>query len=198
MTEAAHQIASNPLPPGERIAGSVGFAAGAEIAVVDDSWHPVAPGVEGEIAIRGATVIDGYRGAESPEAFRDGWFRTGDLGAVDTDGRLTITGRVKEVINRGGETINPAEIEAVLLRHPTVADAAVFAIPHEALGETVGCCVVLSGDATPRALQDHVAAQLARSRVPARVWIVDEVPTGPTGKVQRSLLGRRFSEGDLG
>ena len=123
MTEAAHQMATNPLPPGERRPGTVGQATGIEVAVLDDNWAPVPPGTPGEVSVRGASVVDGY--LDNPEAnaasFRDGWFRTGDVGTLSEDGYLTLVGRIKELINRGGEKISPYEVEAALLEHPAVS-----------------------------------------------------------------------------
>ena len=141
MTEASHQIASNPLPPGQRVPGSVGPSAGAEIAIMDPSGCLLPAGETGEIVVRGPGVTRGYEHNEEANAlaFCDGWFRTGDLGRLDRDGYLFITSRLKEIVNRGGEKISPREIDEVLLEHPSVAEAAAFAVPHPSLGEDLGC-----------------------------------------------------------
>ncbi len=190
MTEAAHQMASNPLPPGERRPGTVGRATGIEIAAVDGDWQPVPAGEEGEAAVRGPSVVDQYLGnpAATAASFRDGWFRTGDVGKLSADGYLTLVGRVKELINRAGEKISPYEVEDVLLAHPAVAEAAAYPVPDETYGEQVGVVVVLRGEATPRELAAHCADRLAAFKRPARVTIRPEIPKGPTGKVQRLTL----------
>jgi oxalate---CoA ligase len=190
MTEAAHQMASNPLPPGERRPGSVGRATGIEIAALDDSWQPVPVGDEGEVSVRGASVVDHYldNPAATAASFRDGWFRTGDVGKLSADGYLTLVGRLKELINRAGEKISPYEVEDVLLTHPAVAEAAAYPVPDEKYGEQVGVVVVLSGEATPKELSAHCADRLAAFKRPARVTILPEIPKGPTGKVQRRNL----------
>ena len=145
MTEASHQIASNPLPPRQRKAGSVGVATGTEIAIVDEQGKFLSAGRRGEIVIRGANITRGY--ANNPgankEAFTNGWFRTGDQGYLDEDGYLFITGRLKEIINRGGEKISPREVDEVLIDHPAVAQVVTFAVPHPTLGEDVASAIVL-------------------------------------------------------
>lgn len=190
MTEAAHQMASNPLPPGERRPGTVGRATGVEIATLDDDWRPVAASAKGEVAVRGPSVVDEYLGnpAATEASFRDGWFRTGDVGTLSPDGYLTLVGRVKELINRAGEKISPYEVEEALLTHPAVAEAAAYPVPDETYGEQVGVVVVLHGEATPRELSAHCADRLAAFKRPARVTILPEIPKGPTGKVQRRNL----------
>jgi oxalate---CoA ligase len=190
MTEAAHQMASNPLPPAERRPGTVGRATGVEIAALDDDWQPVPAGADGEVAVRGPSVVDHYLGnaAATAASFRDGWFRTGDVGKLSGDGYLTLVGRLKELINRAGEKISPYEVEDALLTHPAVAEAAAYPVPDEKYGEQVGVVVVLSGAATPAELSAHCADRLAAFKRPARVTILPEIPKGPTGKVQRRTL----------
>ncbi len=196
MTEAAHQMASNRPPPESRLPGSVGSPGGPEIAVLDERGAELATGRVGEVAIRGASVFGGY--VANPEAnaasFTNGWFRTGDEGRLDEQGRLHLTGRLKEIINRGGEKIAPAEVDDVLLRHPAVAQAVTFAIPDARLGEEVGAAVVLTGSGAPheRELQDFVAQTLAPFKVPRAIVVVDEIPKGPTGKLQRIGLHERL------
>ena len=190
MTEAAHQMASNPLPPAERRHSSVGLATGTQIAILDDQWRAMGAGEVGEVAVRGDSVVDGY--LDNPEAnaaaFRDGWFRTGDLGSLSEDGYLTLEGRIKEMINRGGEKISPLEVEDALLRHPSVAEAVVYAREDAKYGEQVAAAVVAASPVTADELQAHCAASLASFKVPASIALLDAIPKGPTGKVQRRLM----------
>ncbi len=196
MTEAAHQMTSNPLPPASRKAGTVGRAAGPEMAVLDESGRALPPGGTGEIAVRGANVMSGYENnpAATAASFAGGWFRTGDQGVIDADGYLTITGRLKEIINRGGEKVSPREVDEVLLDHPAVAEALAFALPHDKLGEDVGAAVVLKAEATAseRELRDFVAGRLADFKVPRRIVLLAELPKGPTGKPQRIGMAKRL------
>ncbi len=196
MTEAAHQMASNPLPPGERRPGTVGQATGIEIAALDDDWQPVPSGAEGEVAVRGPSIVDQYldNPAATAASFRDGWFRTGDVGKLSADGYLTLVGRVKEMINRAGEKISPYEVEDALLTHPAVAEAAAYPVPDEKYGEQVGVVVVLRGEARPEELAAYCADRLAAFKRPARVTILPEIPKGPTGKIQRRTLGALVDE----
>ncbi|HZO62315.1 MAG TPA: non-ribosomal peptide synthetase [Gaiellaceae bacterium] len=197
MTEAAHQMASNPLPPDTRRPGTVGRAAGPEIAILDGDGAELGPGEIGEVAVRGPSVFDGYEA--NPEAnaaaFTNGWFRTGDEGSLDADGYLTLRGRLKEIINRGGEKISPLEVDEALLRHAGVAQAVAFGVADPRLGEEVAAAVVLAPGTQPpgeRELQDFVAEQLAPFKVPRRILVVDEIPKGPTGKMQRIGLAERL------
>jgi acyl-CoA synthetase (AMP-forming)/AMP-acid ligase II/acyl carrier protein len=196
MTEAAHQIASNPLPPRPRKAGAVGIAAGPDVAAMDETGRLLPAGETGEIVIRGANVTPGYENDQEANrlAFTQGWFRTGDVGWLDTDGYLFLSGRLKELINRGGEKIAPCEVEEVLLMHPAVARAAVFAVPHAHLGEEVGAAVVShAGVETPHyALRRFAAQRLADFKVPRRIVMVETIPLGPTGKLQRLGLAERL------
>jgi acyl-CoA synthetase (AMP-forming)/AMP-acid ligase II len=195
MTEAAHQMASNPLPPGERRAGSVGRATGTELAILDDAWRPLPAGAVGEVCVRGPGVVDSYRA--NPEAtaasFRDGWFRTGDSGTLAPDGYLTLAGRIKELINRGGEKISPPEVEDVLLSHPEVVEAVAYAMPDAKYGEAVAAAVVARTALTEADLRAHCDGRLAAFKVPARIHVVDAIPKGPTGKVQRRLLAEQLA-----
>ena len=194
MTEAAHQMCSNPLPPGARKPGSVGPAAGPEVTILDGQGRSVPVGVEGEIAIRGPNVTAGF--LNNPEAnacaFYGDWFRTGDQGVMDDDGYVRVTGRLKEIINRGGEKIAPLEVDEVLLGHDAVAQACTFAMPHARLGEEVAAAVVLvdGADVTDRELRDFVGERLADFKTPRRFAFVDEIPKGPTGKIQRIGLAK--------
>jgi acyl-CoA synthetase (AMP-forming)/AMP-acid ligase II len=195
MTEAAHQMASNPLPPGERRAGSVGRATGTEIAILDDNWQPLPSGAVGEVCVRGPGVVDSYRAnpAATATSFRDGWFRTGDSGSLAPDGYLSLAGRIKELINRGGEKISPHEVEDALLAHPDVVEAVAFAVPDDKYGETVGAVVVTRADVAEDALRAYCAERLAAFKVPVRVHVLDAIPKGPTGKVQRRHLAAQLS-----
>ncbi len=199
MTEATHQMASNPLPPAVRKPGSVGLPAGPEIAIMGSTGELLEHGFTGEIVIRGANVTAGYESnpAANAEGFRDGWFRTGDQGTKDGDGYLTITGRLKEIINRGGEKISPREIDEVLMDHPAVAQVVCFGIPHGKLGEEVGAVVVLKAGAaaTDRELQAFVATRVADYKVPAKILFMDEIPKGATGKLQRIGLAQKLGLG---
>lgn len=196
MTEAAHQMASNPLPPARRVPGSVGLPAGPEIAILAPDGRMLPTGAVGEVAIKGTNVFAAYESnAEAnAQAFSDGWFRTGDEGRLDEDGYLSLHGRLKEIINRAGEKVSPLEVDDVLLRHPAVAQAVTFGVPHERLGEEVAAAVVLrdGADVGERELQDFVAQTVAPFKVPRRVVLVTEIPKGPTGKIQRIGLGERL------
>lgn len=196
MTEAAHQMASNPLPPRERRPGSVGIAAGPEIAIMNEQGDLLPPGVTGEIVIRGPNVTSGYvnNPAANAAAFTHGWFRTGDQGVLDADGYLTLNGRLKELINRGGEKIAPVEIDEILLQHPAVAQALTFAMPHPTLGEDVAAAVVLrdGAEVSERALRELVASRLSYFKVPRRILVLDAIPKGATGKPQRIGLAARL------
>ena len=197
MTEAAHQMASNPLPPAERRPGCVGLAAGPEVGIMAEDGSELLPtGAIGEIVIRGPNVTDGY--IENPTAnataFTDGWFRTGDQGTLDDKGYLTLTGRLKEIINRGGEKISPREVDEVLLDHPAVGQVVTFAVPHDRLGEDVGAAVVLTeGETVSEAeLRAFVAQRLADFKVPRKLLFLDEIPKGATGKLQRIGLAEKL------
>jgi acyl-CoA synthetase (AMP-forming)/AMP-acid ligase II len=196
MTEASHQMASNPLPPAQRKPGTVGRAAGPEIAIMGEGGDLLPAGSTGEIVIRGANVFSGYENnpKANAEAFADGWFRTGDQGVMDADGYLSITGRLKEIINRGGEKISPREVDEVLMDHPAVAQVVTFALPHEKLGEDVGAVVVLreGKTATEREIRDFAARRLADFKVPRKILFMDEIPKGATGKLQRIGLAQKL------
>jgi acyl-CoA synthetase (AMP-forming)/AMP-acid ligase II len=196
MTEASHQMASNPLPPAVRKPGTVGRAAGPEVAIMDDAGNLLPAGATGEIVIRGPNVTRGYENnpKANAEAFTHGWFRTGDQGTMDAEGYLSITGRLKEIINRGGEKISPREVDEVLMDHPAVAQVVTFAIPHDKLGEDVGAVVVLKEGktATDRELRDFLGTKLADYKVPRKILFMDEIPKGATGKLQRIGLAAKL------
>jgi oxalate---CoA ligase len=197
MTEAAHQMASNPLPPRTRKPGSVGLATGLEVAILDEAGETLASGRTGEVAIRGPNVTCGY--ANNPEAnataFCRGWLRTGDQGHLDGEGYLFITGRLKELINRGGEKIAPREIDEVLLAYPGVRQAVAFAVPHPSLGEDIAAAVVLKNGAVAceEVLREFALDRLPAFKVPSRIIFVNDVPKGPTAKIQRIGLADRLA-----
>jgi acyl-CoA synthetase (AMP-forming)/AMP-acid ligase II len=199
MTEASHQMATNPLPPEARKPGSVGRGADVEIAIMDDDGTLQPEGGLGEVVIRGGNVTAGYENnpAANASAYTNGWFRTGDQGYLDEDGYLFLTGRLKEIINRGGEKISPREIDEVLLEHPAIAQAVAFAMPHERLGEEVAAAVVLKegASADEKALREYAAGHLADFKVPRTIMIVPEIPKGATGKVQRIGLAEKLGIG---
>ena len=196
MTEATHQMASNPLPPRARKPGAVGVAAGPEVAIMDDDGALLPQGDIGEVVIRGPNVTPGYDNNPSAnvKAFTHGWFRTGDQGRLDEEGYLFLTGRLKEQINRGGEKISPLEVDVVLLDHPAVAQACTFGIPHDKLGEEVGVVVVpRPGETVTEAdIREFASARLAAFKVPRRVVVMDDIPKGATGKVQRIGLAAKL------
>jgi acyl-CoA synthetase (AMP-forming)/AMP-acid ligase II/acyl carrier protein len=196
MTEASHQIASNPLPPEERKSGSVGKATGVEIAIIGEEGSLLPAGTSGEIVIRGPSVTRGYE--ENPQAnqaaFVNTWFRTGDRGMLDESGYLFIKGRIKEMINRGGEKISPLEVDEVLLSHPSIQQAVTFAVKDVLLGEDVAAGVVVKTgtSVTEREMREFVAERLAYFKVPRNILFLDELPKGPTGKIQRLGLAERL------
>lgn len=201
MTEAAHQMASNPLPPLKRKPGSVGLAAGPEVAIMDERGGLLPAGATGEVVIRGANVTPGYdnNDAANAAAFTNGWFRTGDQGWLDPDGYLFLTGRLKELINRGGEKIAPREIDEALLAHPDVRQALAFAVPHAQLGEEVAAVVELKPGARTGAaqLREWAAGRLPGFKVPRLIRIVEAIPKGPTGKLQRIGLAKKLGIEEL-
>lgn len=192
MTEGAHQMTSNPLPPAVRKPGTVGRAAGPDVALMDAEGRLLPPGAIGEVVIRGPNVAAGYRedAGANAAAFCGGWFRTGDQGVMDPDGYLTITGRLKEIINRGGEKVSPKEIDDALLEHAGVAAAAAFPLPHPTLGQEIAAVVVPGKDAglSEAALTEYLAGRLPRFKIPRRLVFVDDIPKGATGKIQRHEL----------
>jgi acyl-CoA synthetase (AMP-forming)/AMP-acid ligase II len=194
ITEAAHQVASNPLPPRERKSGTVGPGVGAEIAIIDSTGRHLPAHGAGEVVIRGPGVMHGYHDNPVADAavFVDGWLRTGDLGALDDDGYLTLKGRIKEMINRGGEKISPMEIETVLLAHPAVAEAAVFGVPDPKYGEEVEAAVVLKAQAEPEGLRIFCRERLADFKVPKVIRIVSGLPKNAMGKVERRVLAEHY------
>ncbi len=203
MTEASHQMSSNPLPPGKRKLGSVGVAAGPEVGVMDHLGNLLPRTNTGEIVVRGPNMMRGYENNPDANAlsFTNGWFRTGDVGHLDEDGYLFITGRLKEIINRGGEKISPYEVEAVLMDHPAIVEAVVFPFPHPNLGEDIATAVVLKENVSlaETEIRRFAATKLADFKVPSRIAIVNQIPKSSTGKVQRIGLAEKigFAAPDL-
>jgi len=195
MTESGNQVSCNPLPPRQRKPGSVGVAAGTQITIMDEQGHLAGTGHRGEIAIAGASVLRGYHGKPEANAaaFCDGWFRTGDEGYIDGDGYIYIVGRIKELINRGGEKISPAEVEEVLLRHPLVDEAACFGVFDAKYGEEVHAAIVLKEQIAVEEVMQFCGKHLSAIKVPKKVHVVEKIPRTPTNKVQRQQLAARFS-----
>ena len=198
MTEAAHQMSSNPLPPSERRAGSVGCGTDVKISIMDKAGNHLPIGEAGEVVIQGPNVITGYE--NNPEAnassFVDGWFRTGDQGVLDAKGYLTLVARIKELINRGGEKISPREIDEVLQTHPSVAEAVCFGVPHGTWGEEVAAAVVLrEGETTTEAdLLAFCKERMAEFKRPKKIHIAQAIPRTATGKIQRGAVAKAYSQ----
>jgi acyl-CoA synthetase (AMP-forming)/AMP-acid ligase II len=205
MTEAGSQIAANPRPPEDHRAGSVGRPVGLELRVVDGSRRPVPAGTNGQVEIRGANVVTCYwepAGAVTPTrpaTDEDGWLPTGDVGRIDDDGYLFLSGRRDDVINRGGEKVYPQEVEEVLLADPDVAAAAVAGRPHPTVGEEPVAFVLAAEGADraglPERLSERCHQELSRFRRPAEILVVDELPLGPNGKIKRSELRQALGTG---
>ena len=191
MTEAAHQMTSNPYPPAKRKPGTVGLGHGVEVRILDESGHERPQGQNGEVCVRGANITAGYlhnEKANRDSFFRisngncppesDGFLRTGDQGHKDEDGYLVLTGRIKELINRGGEKISPLEIDSALLAVPGIQEAVSFGVPDEIYGEQVGAAVVLSKDAKldADAIKNKVSESISKFKVPTHIWIVEQIP----------------------
>ena len=195
MTEAAHQMASNPLH-GVRKPGSVGLAAGPEIRIMDEAGQLLGPNQTGEIVICGDNVTPGYENnpKANAEAFVKGWFRTGDQGVIDSEGYVTLTGRLKEIINRGGEKISPREVDEALMDHPAVLQVVTFAVPHDKLGEDVAAAVVLREgmSANEQELRAFLSERIAAYKTPRKILFLSEIPKGATGKLQRIGLAQKL------
>lgn len=196
MTEAAHQMTCNPLPPKKRKPGTVGIPAGPEVAIMDKKGNLLPAGTVGEVVIRGSNVTAGYENnaKANAESFTNGWFRTGDQGVMDEDGYLSITGRLKEIINRGGEKISPREVDDVLMDHPAVQQVVTFAMPDKKLGEEVAAAVVLRDGhkASEQEIRAFAGSRLANFKVPRKILFLEEIPKGATGKLQRIGLAKKL------
>ncbi|KAE8710853.1 Oxalate--CoA ligase [Hibiscus syriacus] len=197
MTEASHLMASNPLPTsGPHKPGSVGKPVGQEMAILNEQGEVQPPNSNGEVCIRGLNVTKGYK--NNPEAnksaFQFGWFHTGDIGYLDSDGYLHLVGRIKELINRGGEKISPIEVDAVLLGHPNVAQAVAFGVPDEKYGEEINCAVIpREGVRLEEAdIREYCKKNVASFKVPKKVFVTDFLPKTATGKIQRRIVAEHF------
>ncbi len=201
MTEAAHQMTSNPLPPRHRKPGSVGVGTGLRISIMDKEGKHLATNQRGEIAIQGANVFRGYENNPdaNARAFVDGWFRTGDQGYLDSDCYLHLTGRIKDIIIRGGENIAPHEVDEILLRHPAVAAAVTFGCTHPTLGEEVAAAIVLheKNGTTETELINHCREFMAEYKCPAKIYLVDAIPTTATGKIRRRAVASALMDPEL-
>ncbi len=195
MTEASHQMSSNLLPPGARTPGTVGQGTGVDIGIMDNGGALLPVGARGEVVIRGPNVTRGYHNnpTANAESFTNGWFRTGDQGHLDGAGVLTLTGRIKELINRGGEKIAPLEVDAILLQHPCVAEAVCFGVPDVKYGEAVQAAVVLSESGSEDDIRSFCGERLADFKVPDRVYLVESLPRTATGKIQRRHVAAEFA-----
>ena len=197
MTEAAHQMSSNPLPPKIRKSGTVGLATGVEIGIMNTEGKNeiLKHNQVGEVVIKGENVTLGYNNkSANAESFVNGWFRTGDQGVLSDESVLTLTGRLKELINRGGEKISPLEVDAALIKHPAIAEAVCFGVEDVKYGEIVQAAVVLSGESSESELRAFCSEQLADFKVPDRIYIVQELPRTATGKIQRRHVSAKFAE----
>jgi acyl-CoA synthetase (AMP-forming)/AMP-acid ligase II len=197
MTEAAHQMASNPLPPSARKPGSVGQGTNVGISIRDENGNVLPSGARGEVCISGPNVVSGYE--NNPEAnataFFGEWFRTGDQGTLDEHGYLSLTGRLKEMINRGGEKISPREIDEVLLTHPAIAEAVAFGMSHQTWGEEVAAAVKLRDGASAKEAEilAFCRERLADFKRPKQIFITEAIPRTATGKIQRRVVAQAFS-----
>jgi len=196
MTEAAHQMASNPLPPAAHKPGSVGRGTDVRVSIMDKEGRHLPQGDQGEVVIQGPNVIRGYENNPDANAssFVDGWFRTGDQGYLDADGYLHLVARIKELINRGGEKISPREIDEVLLTHPAVAEAVCFGVPHRTWGEEVEAAVVLRDPASAADLLSYCRERLADYKRPKQIHITDAIPRTATGKIQRGVVAKAYTQ----
>lgn len=200
MTEAAHQMTSNPLPPAKRKPGTVGVGQGVDVAILDDAGDELPQGKGGEICIRGINVTKGYinnPAANASSYTKSGYFRTGDQGKKDEDGYIIITGRIKELINRGGEKISPIEVDNAISAHPKVSEAVSFAIESEVYGQEVAAAVVLKPgqNASADELKAFVSEKLSKFKVPTHWFFTEHMPKTATGKIQRRIVAEEMAKG---
>ena len=196
MTEATHQMTSNPLPPKQQKAGFVGLPAGPEVCIMNENGEVLNQGDEGEVCIKGENVTLGYDNNEEANktSFTNGWFRTGDQGYFDNEGYLKISGRLKEIINKGGEKISPLEVDNVLMDHPLIDQAVCFGYEDKMLGENIASAIIIkSGEAcSENDVLEYAQEKLAKFKIPKKIFFVEEIPKGATGKLQRNVLAKKF------
>ena len=196
MTEATHQMTSNPLPPKQQKAGFVGIPAGPEVCIMDDNGNILKQGNVGEICIKGDNVTLGYENNDDANktSFTNGWFRTGDQGYFDNDGYLKISGRLKEIINKGGEKISPLEVDNVLMDHPSIDQAVCFGYEDKMLGENIASAIIIKDgmECSENEVLNYAEKKLAKFKIPKKIFFVDEIPKGATGKLQRNVLAKKF------
>ncbi len=196
MTEATHQMTSNPLPPKQQKAGFVGLPAGPEVCIMNENGEVLKQGDEGEVCIKGENVTLGYDNNEEANktSFTNGWFRTGDQGYFDNEGYLKISGRLKEIINKGGEKISPLEVDNVLMDHPLIDQAVCFGYEDKMLGENIASAIIIKSGETcsENDVLEYVQEKLAKFKIPKKIFFVEEIPKGATGKLQRNVLAKKF------
>ena len=196
MTEATHQMTSNPLPPKQQKAGFVGLPAGPEVCIMDDNGNILKQSNVGEICIKGDNVTLGYENNDDANktSFTNGWFRTGDQGYFDNDGYLKISGRLKEIINKGGEKISPLEVDNVLMDHPSIDQAVCFGYEDKMLGENIASAIIIKDgmECSENDVLNYAEKKLAKFKIPKKIFFVDEIPKGATGKLQRNVLAKKF------
>ena len=196
MTEATHQMTSNPLPPKQQKAGFVGLPAGPEVCIMNENGEMLKQGDEGEVCIKGENVTVGYDNNEEANktSFTNGWFRTGDQGYFDKEGYLKISGRLKEIINKGGEKISPLEVDNVLMDHPFIDQAVCFGYDDKMLGENIASAIIIkSGETCSESnVLEYAQKKLAKFKIPKKIFFVEEIPKGATGKLQRNVLAKKF------
>lgn len=196
MTEATHQMTSNPLPPKQQKAGFVGLPAGPEVCIMNENGEVLKQGDEGEVCIKGENVTLGYDNNEEANktSFTNGWFRTGDQGYFDNEGYLKISGRLKEIINKGGEKISPLEVDNVLMDHPLIDQAVCFGYEDKMLGENIASAIIIkSGEiCSENDVLEYAKEKLAKFKIPKKIFFVEEIPKGATGKLQRNVLAKKF------
>ncbi|MBD1157843.1 AMP-binding protein [Pelagibacterales bacterium SAG-MED17] len=196
MTEATHQMTSNPLPPKQQKAGFVGLPAGPEVCIMSENGGVLKQGEEGEVCIKGENVTLGYDNNEEANktSFTNGWFRTGDQGYFDKEGYLKISGRLKEIINKGGEKISPLEVDNVLMDHPFIDQAVCFGYDDKMLGENIASAIIIKSGVTcsENDILEYAQKKLAKFKIPKKIFFVEEIPKGATGKLQRNVLAKKF------
>ena len=196
MTEATHQMTSNPLPPKQQKAGFVGLPAGPEVCIMNENGEVLNQGDEGEVCIKGENVTLGYDNNEEANktSFTNGWFRTGDQGYFDNEGYLKISGRLKEIINKGGEKISPLEVDNVLMDHPLIDQAVCFGYEDKMLGENIASAIIIKNGETcsENDVLEYAQEKLAKFKIPKKIFFVEEIPKGATGKLQRNVLAKKF------